>query len=226
MANPSSFQIRTKKLGVLIRNARMAADRSEADCAKAMGVSSAEFTAFEQGDQAPSLPEIEVLAFYLDTPLDYFLGREEISLSAIENQALDKLDSLLPLRNRIIGVMLRKARMDAGITLEELARYSEVDEQNLRAYEMGATPVPLPELEVIVVALSVSMRDFRDQSGPVGRWAIQKKAIEDFSELPLEMQRFISKPINLPYLELAQRLSEMSVDRLRGVAEGLLEITL
>ena len=50
--------------------------------------------------------------------------------------------------------------------------------------------------------------------------------MEDFTDLPLEMQAFISKPINMPYLELAQRLSEMSVDRLRGVAEGLLEITL
>lgn len=226
MANPSSFQIRTKTLGVLIRNARLVADRSEEDCAKAMGVSLAEFVAFENGEQAPSLPEIEVLAFYLDTPIDYFLGREEISLDTIERQALDRLENLLALRNRIVGVMLRKARTEAGITLEELARYAEIDEQNLAAYELGAAPVPLPELEVIVVALNVSLRDFRDQSGPVGRWAIQKKAMEDFSQLPLEMQQFISKPINQPYLELAQRLSEMSVDRLRGVAEGLLEITL
>jgi len=37
---------------------------------------------------------------------------------------------------------------------------------------------------------------------------------------------FVLKPINLPYLELAKRLSEMSVDKLRDVAEGLLEITL
>jgi len=79
---------------------------------------------------------------------------------------------------------------------------------------------------VLIVALNISMRDFRDQNGPIGRWAIQKKAMEDFTDLPLEMQAFISKPINMPYLELAQRLSEMSVDRLRGVAEGLLEITL
>lgn len=226
MADPSPFQTRTKKLGVLIRNARLAADRSEEDCAKAMGVSQDEFAAFEQGDNAPSLPKIEALAFYLDTPVDYFLGREEISLESIERQAIDKLDNLLPLRNRIIGVMLRKARIDAGITLEELARYTEIDEQNLATYETGNAPVPLSELEVIVIALNVSMRDFRDQTGPVGRWAIQKKAMEDFSQLPLEMQQFISKPINLPYLELAQRLSEMSVDRLRGVAEGLLEITL
>ena len=54
----------------------------------------------------------------------------------------------------------------------------------------------------------------------------QKKAVEDFSKLPLDMQQFVSKPANLPYLELAQRLSEMSVERLRAVAEGLLEITL
>jgi len=43
--------------------------------------------------------------------------------------------------------------------------------------------------------------------------------------MPVEMQVFVSKPINRPYLELAIRLSEMSVDRLRSVAEGLLEIT-
>jgi hypothetical protein len=44
--------------------------------------------------------------------------------------------------------------------------------------------------------------------------------------MPVDLQTFVSKPINRPYLELAQRLSEMSVDKLRSVAEGLLEITL
>ena len=50
--------------------------------------------------------------------------------------------------------------------------------------------------------------------------------MQDFKEMPPELQAFVAKPINLPYLELAQRLSEMSVDKLRAVAEGLLEITL
>ena len=155
-----------------------------------------------------------------------FLDREPISFEAKENIAIEKLDHLLPLRHRIIGIMMRKARLEADISLEELARHSEIDLQNLTAYEIGTMPIPLPQLEVIALALNLSMRDFRDQNGPIGKWAIQKKALEDFKELPLEMQQFISKPINLPYLELAQRLSEMSVDRLRGVAEGLLEITL
>jgi len=42
----------------------------------------------------------------------------------------------------------------------------------------------------------------------------------------LDLQEFILKPVNQPYLELAQKLSQMSVDKMRDVAEGLLDITL
>jgi hypothetical protein len=40
------------------------------------------------------------------------------------------------------------------------------------------------------------------------------------------LQSFVSQPINRPYIELAQRLSEMPTAKLRTIAEGLLEITL
>ncbi len=54
----------------------------------------------------------------------------------------------------------------------------------------------------------------------------RKKAGQAFTEMPLELQEFILKPVNQPYLELAQKLSQMSVDKMRDVAEGLLDITL
>lgn len=41
-----------------------------------------------------------------------------------------------------------------------------------------------------------------------------------------ELKEFISKPINLPFLELAMKLSQMDAKKLRDVAESLLEITL
>jgi transcriptional regulator with XRE-family HTH domain len=41
-----------------------------------------------------------------------------------------------------------------------------------------------------------------------------------------ELKEFISKPINLPFLELAMKLSRMDAKKLREIAEGLLEITL
>lgn len=226
MENSSAFQIQTTKLGVLIKDARIGSDTSVENCAKAMGIASPEYEAYERGEKAPSLPELEAFGFYLDIPIEQFLDRKPLSFKAKENKAIERLDHLIPLRHRILGIMMRKARLDARISIEELARHSEIDSQTLSAYEMGTTPIPFPELEVIAVALNLSMRDFLDQNGPIGKWAIQKKAVEDFTKLPLEMQQFISKPVNLPYLELAQRLSGMSVDRLRGVAEGLLEITL
>jgi len=63
-------------------------------------------------------------------------------------------------------------------------------------------------------------------TSPVGRWVNQQQMVKDFLLLPPEIQAFVSKPVNRPYLELAQRLGDLSVDKLRSVAEVLLEITL
>ena len=79
MVNPSSFQIRAKKLGVLIQNARVEIGKSADDCANAIGVSTAEYQTYEQGKKMISLPELEALAYYIDVPVDHFLGREMIS---------------------------------------------------------------------------------------------------------------------------------------------------
>ncbi|HBX68483.1 MAG TPA: hypothetical protein DEH25_03620 [Chloroflexi bacterium] len=222
----NSLEIRAKKLGVLIRDARTRFSKESTDCAQAMGVSVEKFVAFENGEQAPSLPELEALSYFLDIPVEHFLGRKSINTNQTEQSKLHQLENLLPLRNRIIGVMLRKARIEAGISFEELGKHVEVKPEQIKAFETGTFAVPLPELEMICLALNLSMREFQDQQGPIGKWALQKKSVDGFLELPPDMQQFISKPINLPYLELAQRLSEMSVDRLRSVAEGLLEITL
>jgi hypothetical protein len=43
--------------------------------------------------------------------------------------------------------------------------------------------------------------------------------------LPLEVRQFVATPVNRPYLELAMKLSSMSRDKLRAVAENLLDIT-
>jgi len=53
-----------------------------------------------------------------------------------------------------------------------------------------------------------------------------QKGIQQFLELPHELQDFVCQPVNRPYLELALKLSSMPTDKLRSVAEGLLDITL
>jgi hypothetical protein len=43
--------------------------------------------------------------------------------------------------------------------------------------------------------------------------------------IPDEVQQFIKNPGNEPYLRLAMHLSSMSTEKLRAIAEGILEIT-
>lgn len=220
----TTHTIRAKKLGVLIRDARMTAGRSLPDCAAAMGVGVEIYEAFELGDQSPSLPELEFLAYYLDIPLEHFWDEETLSARLDKNRV--DVQKLAMVRQKVIGVLLRKARLEAQKTLEDIAQSAEMPVEDLEAYEYGELPVPLPVLEQLLGILNRDLREFQDRKGPVGVWFIQQRALQDFRELPPELQEFVSKPINRPYLELAQRLSEMSVDKLRGVAEGLLEITL
>ena len=220
----NTHTIRAKKLGVLIRDARLTAGRSIPDCAAAMGVGVEIYEAFELGDQSPSMPELEFLAYYLDIPLEHFWGQETLS-ARLEKNRVD-IQKLTTVRQRVIGVLLRKARLEAEKTLEDVAQAAGLPLEDLEAYEYGELPIPVPVLEQLIGILNCELRDFQDQKGPVGVWFIQQRAMRDFKELPPELQEFVSRPINRPYLELAQRLSEMSVDKLRGIAEGLLEITL
>lgn len=222
---PIAVAIRSKKLGILIQAARKASDKSIEVCAEAINISNERMQSFESGEDSPSLPELEALAFYLKVPLDYFWGRDVIDSLQKEVQVFEK-ERLMRLRNRVIGANLRKARLEAGMTSLELADTVSITEEQLDKYELGAESIPLPELELLANTVNKTIKDFQDNRGPIGTWIKQQRAMQHFGELSPELQDFISKPINRPYLEISQRLSEMSVERLRAVAEGLLEITL
>lgn len=222
--NPILKTIRTKKLGVLIRDARLATGRSLGECALAVGVTPERFEMFEYGLEPPSLPELELLAFTLKIPLEHFWGNALLK----KNGKMAPLDAaqVKALRQKMIGAMVRKARVDSGLTLAEVAAESNLPEEQLQAYELGEQAIPIPELELISQALNKNIFEFQDRHSLVGHWFAEQKTAQEFTDLPAELQGFVCKPINRPYLELAVRLSEMSVEKLRGVAEGLLEITL
>lgn len=223
--NTSALKIRNKKLGALIRDARQATGKNPEDCARIMGISVEMFSAYERGEYAPSLPELELLALHLNVPMEHFWGDISRAEGRSPAEAIDR-GRLLALRQRMIGAMLRAARLEDGLSLQAVADKSGITAQQLNAYELGKDPIPLSVLEILGELLKRPVREFQDQHGPAGVWAAQQRAVKGFSQLSPELQSFISKPVNRPYLELAQRLSEMSVDRLRAVAEGLLEITL
>ena len=222
---PIAIAIRSKKLGVLMQSARLSTEKSIGDCAETLGITSQDLESYERGEASPSLPELEALAFHLKIPLDYFWGREIIDFTQNEPKVFER-DRLMRLRSRVIGASLRLARLEAGLTTLELASSVGFSEEQMNSYELGEQSIPLPELELLANNLNRTIRDFQDSRGPIGKWIKQQRVMQHFDDLPPDLQDFISKPINRPYLEIAQRLSGMSVEKLRAVAEGLLEITL
>ena len=87
--NNAQIIIREKKLGLLIRDARMAERRSIKECADAIGVKPGLFRAYEEGRRSPSLPELETLVYYLKLPITHFWGRETMSESSSPVDPLD-----------------------------------------------------------------------------------------------------------------------------------------
>lgn len=219
-----SIEIRTRKLGLLIADSRQAACKSVEQCAQAMAVSPENYQSFEAGEQAPSLPQLEGLAYFLNLPLEHFWGNSTLS-GQIRAEPLSNIEPLLRLRQRVIGTMLRMARMRANLSAAELVAKTSLREECLEPYERGEIPIPLPELEVLSGALGLRIEELFDKRGPVGAWRTQQQNIANFLELSPEIQSFVSSPVNTPYLELAMRLSELNVEKLRAVAENLLEIT-
>ena len=225
MDTSSQIALRTKKLGVLIRDARLVARRSPEECAKAMGVTRGMLRAYEEGRRAPSLSEIETLAYFLHLPMDHFWGKSAVSDEApqAEPRALPQLSQL---RQRMIGALLRQERNNSSLSMKILSQETGIPAARIKAYELGERPIPLPELEALVTALSARVEAFFDQSGPIGQWMTEQRSMKQFMDLPDELQAFVSQPVNRPYLELAVKLSSMSSEKLRSVAEGLLDITL
>jgi transcriptional regulator with XRE-family HTH domain len=223
--NPIAMTLRAKKLGVLMQDARRAVGKSAEACAQAMSMPVATYEDYELGEGSPSLPQLEMLAFFLNVPLEHFWGTRSLSetAGALGNV---KREQLLGLRQRKIGVQLRQARLAAGLSLETAAAALGISSADLENFEFGEQPIPLPVLEALASMVNRPLQELRDQRGPVGTLMARQASAQDFLQLPPDLLEFASQPVNRPYLEVARRLSEMSTEKLRSIAEGLLEITL
>ena len=213
---------RAKMLGVLIRDARLHAGRTVEECAAVLRMTPELFRQAEEGDHVVSLPQLEVLAMYLDVPMAHFWGTHTLE----ENEDPD-YGELLALRHKIVGGLLRNARLKEEQTPEALAEELGVDEERILAYEAGEEAISYLQLERLAGMLGVSIGYFlEDERGPLGRHEAQKRMEQHFNELPPDVREFVAQPVNVNYIETAMRLSEMDADKLRTIAESLLDITL
>ncbi len=110
--------------------------------------------------------------------------------------------------------------------MKEVADKLGITTYRLKSYEKGIFPVPVAELNALARLYDHQLSDLVVDSGPIADWTRSKQVENALGDLPVDLQDFILKPVNRPYLEIAIKLSKMSVDQMRDVAERLLDITL
>lgn len=220
-----AITLRAKKLGILIRDARLEAGKSLKECGEAIGVTGGKISSFEKGTKSPSLPEMELLSYYLNVPISRFWKDE---IKSTDPTIIDNIhiEHALILRDRYVGKVLEETRNEGNLSYKEIREKTGITPAKMKKYEQGESSIPLPELEILCNSLDLNITDFIDPDSNIGSWIIAQDNIEDFLQLPLNIQDFVSKPVNRPYLEIAQRLSKLSAEELRAIAEGLLEITI
>lgn len=219
-----SFRIRAKMIGVLVLDARLKAGRSIEDCARLLHVSPEQMERWEFGEEAPSLPQLELLAFYLDIPVSHFWGMD--TLQATASSQVNAQDEYLSLRQRMIGALLHIARDDAGISLENLSAETGVPADLIESYELGESAVPMHELSVISNALRKNISYFLESGSQLGDWLVMREAWKDFTHLPPDVRRFVANPLNVGFIEIAILFSQMPADKLRRVGESVLNISM
>jgi transcriptional regulator with XRE-family HTH domain len=221
---PEVYRLRARILGVLIRDARLSSGLTEQNCADELSTSLETFQRWELGQQSPTLPQLEILAYVMGVPVSHFWDTKTIT--AQQEARHVNADAFEQLRNRVVGTLLRLARQEEKLSQAELAAASGLTADQVATYELGQTPIPFIELTSLASAVRVSLDYFIDDASRIGVWLNQQESFRLFSELPDELREFVSQPSNRAFLELALRLSKMPVNELRDVGASILSITL
>lgn len=219
-----SYRVRARMVGVLLRDARLHARRSLDECARVLSVESSLVETWEYGEATPTLPQLELLANYLDVPVSQFWSDSTLSGAQADRSAAQR--EYLALRDRMVGALLRQAREDAGLSQDALAERTGLTASEIEAYEFGDSPLPMHVLTVLASAVNKNVSYFLETSGTIGDLLALREAYRAFAEMPPELRAFVTNPLNAGFIEIARMFSQMPTDKLRKVGEAFLDITM
>lgn len=218
-----SFRLRGKMLGVLLRDARVASQRSVTDAARYLRVDDGTIEAWELGEDVPSLPHLELLAYFFDVPVSHFWGVK--TLESERGGRSSAQTEFMILRNRMIGALIRQTREERGMTLHVLAEKAHLDPAVLNQYELGEWSMPLHELSVVSSILEKNLSFFLETASQIGGLLATRESWKHFNELPDDLRAFAANPQNIGFIEIALAFSLLSSEKLKRIAVSMLDIT-
>lgn len=223
MSSNLAIILRSKKLGVLIKDSRIFNSKTKKECGLMLGISGGAFNSIENGKRSISLYELEILANNFSISLKHFF--QDALLSEKDQSDIQSNQEDMEKSKFHIKEIISKAYSESGMTYKDLKEKTGISSVKMRKYLNNEVGIPITELELLCDLLNINHFSLISEATSSGRTAQQNIAIEEFKNLDPKMQNFVSQPENIPYLELAYKLSSQSSDQIRAIAEGLLEIS-
>lgn len=215
---------RAKRLGALLKRARIGAGKSRRDCAAFLGATTGAIARYEDGKAEPSLGEVEALAFLLRVPVHALLGDGAGAAEAGPEAA--NVRGLVKLRRHIIGARLKQARARSGAELKPTADAVGISPAMLRAYESGKRSVPIGVLERLLAHFGLTTESMLDVGvGQFGERQLAERQQAAFAALPPELRAFVAGDSAEPYLRVALSLSRLPADELRAIGRAMNALT-
>lgn len=207
-----------KIIGVLIRQGRLAAERSAEECAHSLDVDLQLFEAWELGASVPSLPQLEQLASCFNAP-----SSDESPI--VMNARQREYDEYLRLRQRLVGALLQSARHAQDSSLEDLSASTGLDADLLKRYEFGESTIPVHHLTTLAQAVKRDLSYFTESRGfdPNRRHPAAVESVPEY-DTDADIVTFVRDCQNRSFIRLAMAFRDIDREDLDRLASALFAI--
>ncbi len=210
--------LRGKILGVLIRQSRLAAEVTTEDCARYLSVKPQLIEAWELGERAPSLSQLEGLASCFKAPMS-----DESLSAAVLPQA--EQDEYMRIRQRLAGALLQSARRDQEASIEDISARTGLDADLLQRYEYGESVMPVHHLTALAQAVQRDLSYFTDSAGvSLRRASPSARNAATAKDEDVDLAQFAADQRNRAFIRLAMAFRDIDREDLDRIASALLAI--
>ena len=209
--------IRGRIVGVLIRKLRLMAERTQDECAEYLGTEKQQIASWEFGDSVPCWPQLELLSLFLN-------GQSTDARDGALNQDGETRQEYLLLRQRLIGALLRAARITIGLSIDELSERTGLDADQMERFELGEEKIPVNDLAALAHALNSDLSYFTSLPVAQPDRLPSSKVREPVAAPNADWRQFAAQSENRAFISLAMAFQQIAPDDLHRIADALFAI--
>ncbi len=213
-----------EKIVERIKQIRKLKNRSLHDCAKVLNIPKERYHHFEEGNGVLSLPELELLAIFLEVPMQSLFQDSDLELDQAALLSEEKMPVYKNLRDKMIRTKLNLEMENKGISVENLNDKTGIAMQTLKSYQENGESIPFDHLTRITELLGIPINSLLQNTFESDQEVMKEKNQEQAQWQPkYQDNREMSVEEETPHMVLLQAVKRLSIKDQAEIAKLLLE---